>query len=211
MPAARDFVCSSCHWVFEKFGAFEEETECPECKAPAVWTPSFYYSSRAAQAFTPVVIHRDAQGNLRFPASSSAPVPPGFQKVELTTTQEIRRFEAEVNRGETEKLHHVDRARREYMDGQIACNREALERGVMVHPGGDPSKPMVQMRLSEFSGKGREFNENMRRQADLRRARTHSRAPGGSGFHVEAFSQNSSNREEHRDRANSWGRDGRGK
>lgn len=211
MPAARDYVCKECHLEFEKFGSFEEETTCL-CGAPAVWQPSFYYSSRAAQGFTPVVIHQDSAGNVRFPGSASAPAPEGFQRVELTTLQEIRKFEQAVNRDETEKLARTSAARRSYMDGQIACNREALDAGVRVHLGGDTSRPPVLMRLSEFSPKGREFHSSMREQAERRRADT-SRRQGRqeSGFHLDAFSQNASNRESHRDASNDWGRSGRGK
>lgn len=210
MPAARDYTCKGCHLVFEKFGdAFVEGPECPECGGEGVWTPSFYYASRAAQAFVPVVIHQDASGNVRFPASASAPVPSGFQRVELTTTQQVRAFENRVNRDENEKLAKTDFARRSYMDGQIACNREALEAGVKVHLGGDTKKDPVLMRLGEFSEKGRIFYDSMKDQAAKRRAFTEAKQRGSrSNFFVEAFSNGASNREVHRDAANDWGRSG---
>lgn len=212
MPAARDYVCKSCHFAFEVFGAFAEDVPCLDCGEPAIWTPSFYYSSRAAQAFEPVVIHQDAAGNIRMPGSVNAKVPEGFAKVELTNIREIRKFEHEINRQETEKMAKTSYARRAYMDGQIACNREALEAGVKVCVGGDTSRDPVLMRLSEFSTKGREFHAAMTQQAEIRRRDTERRqSRQEAGFHVEAFSQNASNREVHRDAANEWGRAGRRK
>lgn len=195
MPAARDYKCEGCEHVFEFFAdTYEETRPCPTCGQSASWTPSFNYTSRAAQPFSPVVVHRDASGAIRYPGSASAPVPPGFERVELTSLSEVRRFEAEVNKRENVEIQKFDYNRRRNIDEQIKANREALAD-----------------RLREFTPRGRNFYDRARAQAEEKRERTHSKAPSGSNFHVEAFSFDSSNREQHRDASNEWGRAGRGK
>lgn len=197
MPAARDYQCTNegCGNVFEHFGdSFNEQLPCPDCGTSAVWSPSFNHTSRAAQPFSPVVIHRDEAGNVRYPGSANSPVPAGFQRVELTSLHEIRRFEAEVNKRETAEIQKFDYNRRRNIDEQIKANREALAD-----------------RLREFTPRGRNFYDRARAQAEEKRAKTHAKAPSGSNFHVEAFSFDSSNREQHRDASNEWGRAGRGK
>lgn len=212
MPAARDYVCTGCHFEFEKFqDTFEESPECPACSGPSEWVPSFYYSRpRAASGFTPVVVHRAADGSLRYPGSADAPVPSGFTRVELTTLPEVRKFEQEVNHRENAILEKDAYNRRVTMDQEIISNREALRDGVRVRDRENPDRIKV-MRLDEFTAKGREFHDHMAREADARRARNHSKARKEAGFRVEAFSDNSSNREAYRDAANRFGLFGGGR
>ncbi len=208
MPAARDYTCKECHFVFEHFGdTFQEEVNCPECEGFGVWTPSFHYASRAAQGFTPVVIHQDAAGNIRYPGASSAPVPAGFQRVELTTLHDVRRFEREVNAVEGARIRKDDYNRRVTMDQEIISNREAIREGVQVRDRENPDRVRT-MRLEDFTPRGKQFYDHMSREADARRARNHAKAGKGPGFFLEAFSQDASNREAHRDRSNDWGRSG---
>lgn len=56
-----------------------------------------------AQRFAPIVYFQDKAGNKRFPGRSDAPPPKGFERVELRTVPEVRKFEREMNRAERER------------------------------------------------------------------------------------------------------------
>src|SRR4051812_19311335 len=98
MPMA-DYQCEACGFRFEHFFhrppdtlVCEAEDPCPGtaermASVPGEWQP------RSAQAFEPVVVHRDRHGNVRFPGSANAKVPEGFMKVELRTSREVHAFE----------------------------------------------------------------------------------------------------------------------
>src|SRR5262245_28429608 len=60
-------------------------------------------SSRNAQSFEPVVVHVDKDGNVRFPGRADAKVPKGYEKRELTTVREVRKFEGQMNERERRK------------------------------------------------------------------------------------------------------------
>jgi len=173
-----------------------EFAPCEECTQPVAWHPSYYYNS-PAQRFDPVVIHRDAAGNVRFPGNTNAPVPEGFQKVELRDMTEIRKFEGEMNRKDASAAADFHAAQQSYRAGQLAHNREQLARGFATH---DEAGRPVTVSLDKFSPRGREFYEAMRKQSD---ARTHRAAR--PEFYIEAFTQNASNRDDHHDPSVSYG------
>lgn len=149
------------------------------CSESAQWVPSFFYNSEhsaRAQRFSPVVIHKDAQGNIRYPAHANAPVPEGFQKVELTTVQQVRSLEREVNSRDREQSEKFRHSRQIMLDGQLKENRRVME-------------GLVQ----KFTPRGRKFYEKMREVSERRRLRGPNDVK--PEFVVEAFSQNQSNRE----------------
>lgn len=139
-----------------------------------------------AQGFSPVVIHKDAKGNIRFPGNSNAPVPDGFQRVELTNVREVRKLEREVNSfelGRAENNRHKQRA---------VAEGERMERRAKF-------KELVQT----FSPRGRQFAEAMMTARDRHKTRL-DRPITDMGFRVDAFSNDSSNREHYRDEATGW-------
>jgi len=206
MPAY-DFRCPEGH-VVEKFLSFSkmEETggkaECGHvdedgvyCTLEGEYSPSFWYCSpteterrvQAAQRFKPVVIHRDAQGNIRYPGSADAPVPPGFEKVELTDFYHIRKFEKEVNERDRVRAQQFANSRDQFLSGQLAENRRVMDNLV-----------------KNFTPRGRKFYEKMREVSESRRLK--GRATVTPEFYVEAFSKDASNREGYSDARNDWGR-----
>jgi hypothetical protein len=179
-----DFSCSneSCNHTEEHFYKYNElpDTLLGECGHTLHYKPSFWYNSQARR-FDPVVIHRDALGNVRFPGSSSAPVPEGFQRVELTDFHQIRQFEKEINQRDVREAEHFRNTRQAFLDGQLKENRRVMEGEL----------------LPRFTQRGRKFYDAMRQVSEQRRlAGTKSSKPE---FHVEAFSMDSSNREIHTD------------
>lgn len=193
MPTAI-YTCDHCGAVFDRWNSFPpQKLRCillPEgCPGWAV-RPLYDFElprvrrgrSKDAQPFDPVVVHRDAQGNYRFPGSPDAPVPTGFQRIELRTTEEVRRLERDVNRHESGR-HEQAAAREEGFYAGLKSRQRAELRAAMAR----------------MSPTGRAFAEEAMRASDDR-----PRGRFDAEFHVEAFSQDSSNREPQRDASTGW-------
>lgn len=200
MPAY-DFRCPEGHVTehFMKASEFEaagQKTECAHvseegvfCTLEGEYSPSFWYNSAThfAQRFSPVVIHRGIDGKLRFPAHADAPVPEGFQRVELSQLSEIRALEREVNARDRETDQKFQSARGQFLDGQLAENRRVMA-----------------AKVAGFSQKGRFFYDAMRKASEAKRLA--GRGSSKPEFYIEAFSQNASNREGYSDARNDFGR-----
>ncbi len=193
-----DFHCSTCNSTVERFLVASKLTDsliCASCGGTSIYTPSFWYSSAVpAQRFRPVVIHRDSQGNIRHPAHENAPVPEGFERVELRNIHEVRKFENEVNLREAVSAQEQRHIRSQAVDAQVKLNREVLAKAI-----------------GNMSARGKRFYDAMKQVGELKREQLRSQAPIDPGFHLEAFSQDSSNREAYRDKRNDWGRSGQRK
>lgn len=192
MPAY-DFKCPDGH-VTEKFMSYsrlqeiDHKAPCDQkledgnyCSKAGEYCPSFWYNSATnAQRFSPVVVHRDVNGNLRFPAHANAPVPEGFQRVELATIPEIRALEREVNAKDRETDSKFQDARNKFLDGQLAENRRS-----------------VASQVAGFSQRGKWFYDAIRRVSEKKRLA--GRSSSKPEFFVEAFSMDASNRQGYRD------------
>lgn len=195
MLIGRDYRCPKGH-VFEKFSKGSEEFQklvpCEEegCTEQAEWQPSFFYNGvHAAQGFNPVVIHKDAKGNIRYPGRADAPVPKGFQKVELTTVQQVRQLEREQGSVDTLQAAKFRNARQMLTDGQLKENRRCMEKIV-----------------AGFTPRGKKFYDAMRKVSEMRQRQ----GPKATNpeFVVQAFSYDASNREAHFDERAEFGRRG---
>jgi hypothetical protein len=184
-----DFVCEDGHVTEHFLPTFKERVHCSEqeCHKDALYLPSFYYTSQTAQRFAPVVVHKDAEGNIRFPGRADAPLPPGFHKVELTDFHQVRKFEREVNQRDKERAEKFHNAKAQLLDGQLKENRRVME-GL----------------VKQFTPRGKKFYDKMREVSEAKQR--NGGRPIDPGFYIEAFTQDSSNREAYRDRANNWGR-----
>lgn len=189
MPAY-DFKCPEGHVTehFLSYARLEEmgnKTECGHvdedgvyCRLEGEYSASFWYNSAThfAQRFSPVVIHRGVDGKLRFPAHANAPVPDGFQKVELTQLSEIRALEREVNSQDRITDQKFQDVRNKFLDGQLAENRRS-----------------VAGQVQNFSARGKWFYNAIRAVSEKKRLA--GRSSSKPEFFVEAFTQNASNRE----------------
>ena len=191
MPAY-DLECIECGGVTEVFMKYSdlvagEFTNCP-CGKPRVYKPSFYYSS-AAQNFSPVVVHQDASGNYRFPAHSHAPVPEGYQRVELTTTAQIRSLERHMETIQVKEAGGWQDTKQKFLDGQLKVNREAV---AAIAAGGEwqgvEDGQLVTRR--GLSPRGKRFYDRMREISEAKqRSGAHRASPA---FFVEAMSNHES-------------------
>jgi hypothetical protein len=140
-----------------------------------------------AQSFSPVVVHKSADGSIRFPAHADAPVPKGFQKVELTNIGQVRKFEKEVNVKENALLREGRYKERADIQAGKKIMREAFKE-----------------RVKGFSPRGKRFAENAMAYSDQRKSKRD--VMGDTNFHIEAFSFDSSNREAYQDAKSDWQR-----
>lgn len=188
MPIA-DYVCAACETHIEHFfhhPLHQLPCEAEGCSGIMVRTfePSITLKRRRtlAQAFSPVVIHRDVNGNIRFPGHPDAPIPDGFQKVELRTVREVRALEREMNVRERARFEEA-----QYREEQ-AFSAEQRER-----------RAELRQMMRHMTPAGRALAEEAMRQNDERPRKSYD-----PNFHVEAFSQDSSNREAYRDERTGW-------
>lgn len=217
MPAF-DYKCPKGHITEHFMKEFQEEIRCDfipcgqggrGCSQSAKYHPSFYYNSRSAQRFTPVVIHRDVNGNVRYPGHVNAPVPKGFQKVELTDFYQVRKFEKEMNDRDRVQAQEFSNTRQKFLDGQLAENRRVVDsivKGATWQGVDQDGRPVTRQGMSPH---GRKFLESMR-QVSLAKQQSSRHTPDPA-FYIEAFSQDSSNRVEYQDALNDWGRSGQRK
>lgn len=148
-----------------------------------------------AQRFDPVVIHRAEDGTIRYPGHANAPVPEGFQKVELTDYSQIRAFERSIEHQQAEVAAEWRNTKQKFLDGQLAANREAVDtiaRGGAWEGTDEEGRTVVRHGLTP---KGLRFMERMREASRDKQSRGASQMD--PTFYVDAFTNNSSNREEH--------------
>jgi hypothetical protein len=131
-------------------------------------------------------------------------VPEGFAKVELSTVAQVRQFEKEVNLRDSAKADQFRDARAKYLDGQLECNRKAVDE---IAAGGKWLGTDEQGRIIERKGispRGMKILEQLRSASKQKQeaGRSHARPE----FFVEAFTQDASNREHHRDATTDWNR-----
>ncbi len=203
-----NFVCGGCGDTTEhlfKHSEIPDGIPCETCKeGVAHYAPGFWYSHPTnAQRFSPVVIHRDSLGNIRFPGNSNAPVPEGFQKVELATIQQVRALEREVNLKDTVKAGEFHAARERFLDGQLKENRRAVDEII----GGGTWQGIEDGKIVERRGispRGQKILAQLREASMQKQSLGRSRV--SPEFIVEAFSQDASNREDHRDASSDWQR-----
>jgi hypothetical protein len=203
------FLCEKCQGFDEHFFHASELPNSLPCNLPTgedggrcdgvakqTFEPSIALRrpSSWAQRFDPVVIHKDAAGNIRFPGSSDSPVPAGFEKVTLTDFHQVRKLEREMNARERSRAHELNDAKNSHFRDVMKQSREAVSHIV-----------------ERMSPRGRRFYHAMREASDRRMQTREGRSTPESNFFLEAFSMDSSNRDAYRDERNGWGRDGRRK
>lgn len=164
-----------------------------------------------AAPFKAPVVFRAKDGTYRFPGSTNSKETKrlermGMERIELNTTSKIRRFERQMNAMENTK-------HQQFIAGQNAvfyakqkesrdAMRAAIATGRMVMVDSEKgSKTYGRKYVGEVS----EMQKDIMRQAMEHTDRTRPTGKGfDAGFNIQAFSYDSSNREEHRDVSTGW-------
>lgn len=137
-----------------------------------------------ANRFDPVVVHVDAKGNVRYPGNTKAPVPKGYERVELKTISDVRQFEKTVNRTMISDWQRHQEEKEQVRSQEVENNRRELR-----------------TMMESMSQRGRDFaNYAMTHNNNRPRPRF------DPNFHVEAFSMDKSNREPYNDSTTEWKR-----
>lgn len=163
---------------------WDDKKSCPK-KGCGLTGEQILVPNDSSRHFTdPVVVHVAADGSYRFPGSSNARVPKGFEKRELRTIREIESFEREVNC----KLHVESRQHQENEERFFSEMRAQL-------------RSDLRQRMQGMSRYGRDLARLAMALNDDRRSRALE-----PGFHLQILHFDQTNREEHRDASTGWKR-----
>ncbi len=135
-----------------------------------------------ARRFDPVTLFRKPDGSYYFPGRSNEATPEGMQRVELTSAQAVRDFE----RRENARLKSVKEQKLEREDSAFRPLKRA-------------KREALKSQMQNFSGPGRKFAEFAMKKSDERPSLSRQAQAYDPGFHVQAFSFDSSNRLPHND------------
>lgn len=153
---------------------------CPECGAA---TTQYHPPPRSRWTLDPVVVYRTPDGSFRFPGDTSGSSTgkydrAGFERIELRSAADVRRFETQMNRRE-----YARASRRVERQQQMREEREKY------------SRRELRSAMESMSERGRAVARAVVRMNDNKPRERASEA----GFHIECFSYDRGNREESRD------------
>lgn len=168
---------------------FGDLAQLAEGKAVRVLLQAPAWKCGKAQAFDPIVIHEDRQGNIRFPGNVSAQPPNGFQRRELKTIPEALGFERKFR--DQEDSRQRDKVAREdaYYAGARKANRADLRQA-----------------MKTMSPRGRAFAERTMSQMDQKHAERLVKSRRSTDFNIQVLHQDRTNREPWIDEATGWKR-----
>jgi len=154
----------------------------PELNCREVTIQTYSPSRPKDWAIKPIVVHVGKGGAVRFPGHENAPVPKGFNRVELKTLSEIAAFERKVNQKlSSEAAQHLEREEAHFSSIQAKLRGELRERMKTMSPFG---RDFAQFVIEQN-------NQRKRKKSDV-------------GFHVQVLNFDSANREAYRDRETGW-------
>jgi hypothetical protein len=128
--------------------------------------PHDYIRGANASRFRPVVYFIDKSGNKRFPGNDSEKPPKGFERAELRTISEVRKFEKDMNRTERERW-----------------DRHKIREEMTFGPMRQQSRSELITMMKSFSNLGKDFARTAMKNNDEKR-----RGDFDANFHVEIFS-----------------------
>jgi hypothetical protein len=168
------------HEVYRALADWPNTPPCPTCGAP---TEQWHPPPRTRWTVDPVVVFKAPDGSYRFPGDpnglqAAKYARDGFDRVELRSAADVRRFEREVNQ--------QDRSQSSRRAETLQASREARERML---------RPELRRLMPNFSRFGRDVARAAMARNDAK-PREYSR---DSNFHVDAYSNDRTNREAARD------------
>lgn len=182
-----DVKCLSCETVSEVLRPLSDTMgerpwptpPCPKCDQPT----EQIHLSRATSYAPAVVVYRMPDGSYRYPGTVDSTTTKNYEKlggsrVELRGWAEVRKFESTVNASE-----------RRVIEKRIERQLEAQERGTSLR------RSDLYHRMKTMSEGAKSIGRRLIDMND-RKPKPQTYDPG---FHVEAYSNNRSNREESRD------------
>jgi predicted nucleic acid-binding Zn ribbon protein len=160
-----------------------DKPECPDCHGSMhrIHTAR----GRNANAFQAIVLHKGPDGSYSFPMNEHAPVPEGYEKLELTTFADVDRHMRSINAVERRKMEAHVEEQRLWLNHIESTNRAELRD-----------------RMRHMQPAARAFAELAMRHND---AKPRPKEVDPNVF-VEVRERDSSNRESYVDRETAWKR-----
>lgn len=177
-----DVRCANDHVreVHRPLAMYPATPPCPDCGAP---TEQIHLPRAVTWSIDPVVVYRAPDGSIRFPGDTNGAGAGkydrlGYDRVELRSAADVRRFESQMNRAEYSRAERIMERRQAARE-----SREKATRSDLFHA------------MQSMST----FGRALARAAVARNNAKAIERARDSGFHVEAFSYDRSNRSESRD------------
>jgi hypothetical protein len=136
-----------------------------KCKAEWHWLPE--HSRSFNQQLPGVVYFKDAKGNIQVASSSEEPAPPGMERCEAYTLNEIRRLEKHLNADQRRIRQQFIEREQAHQEAVIAENRRELR-----------------TYMEQFSEQGRQFARDMMRRNDTRKSIYDKKVDPGVHLHI---------------------------
>lgn len=183
---------------------YPDTPPCPKCDQPTeqIHLPSFMRNAPPA-----VVVFRAPDGSFRFPGDADGIqagryAAEGLERIELRGWREIRRFEQTVNERENADIRRRVERQLEAQSRGESIRRADFHAGMnhgflvpeMAEDAQGQIRPTGRMKTVVLSDRAKEIARHTMAINNNKRVRSYD-----SGFHVEVYSMDRSNREESRD------------
>lgn len=199
-----DTYCGACDRYDEVDRPFSQWPATPPCSTCGGPTEQRHLPPSARAQPDPVVVYRTPGGDFRFPGDGNGVLAAryhklGYERVELRGHQDVRRFEHQMGKKEYEKVCRSVERKCEMMEKGLSGRRRdirtGLEQGFQIPEIDSKGRRTGRMKLVRMSELGKGV---MRRAMDQTDARPSPKAYD-TGFHIDAYSNDRSNRAESRD------------
>lgn len=207
-----DFQCGTCDRVFEDMIPLAEYPRCapcPTCQSPDAVTRVHLPNGRVHQLPDSVVVYRAPDGSFRFPgdtggASTAKYDAMGYERIEAKGWAEVRKLEHRLNDREQSQLSRANERRAEVQERADSQRRSEIRRG--LEQGFVIPESRLDRRTGQVVHTGKRITVHLRDRAKdtMREAMEQNQAKGhreirDPGIHVDAYSNDRSNRDESRD------------
>lgn len=198
-------VCKSCEVISEVYRAAKDHPWTPPCEKCGAETEQIHLPRGTVTSAPAVVVYAAPDGTFRFPGTTDPHSQTaqqyaklGYERQEFRGFAEVRRLEGKVSKqqaGEISRsVERQCRFREESMSYRRSEVRRGLAQGFQIPETDEKGRQTGRMKTVHMSVEARDM---MRAVMDRNDRKPPPKA-GDSGFHVEVYSQDRSNRDDSR-------------
>lgn len=210
MSVLHDFKCTTCDRVFEDVVDVAQLPVGPPCPTCASLTERIWLPPRVRWTPDAVVVYLAPDGSFRFPGETGGAGcakydAMGYQRIEARGFPEVRALEKRMNTSESSHMTRLEERRLELQEQGLSLRRSEIRRGLeqgfripeaRLNPRTNEVEHTGRMTTVRMRGQGRDAMRAMMTREDAKGPRRVGTEPG---IHIEAYSNDRSNREESRD------------